>query len=88
MTTGGYSRTPSHSFNPSTTITYRRPRSSEVRLSVFDMLGRGVSVLVNERGDAGVHEVKCDGSDLASGVYFYQLHAGDESSSRDSWSRC
>ena len=56
--------------------------------SVLDLRSREVSVLVNERGDAGVHEVKCDGSDLASGVYFYQLHAGDESSSRDSWSRC
>ena len=56
--------------------------------SVFDKLYRGVSGPVNERRDAGVHEVNCDGSNLASGVYFYQLQAGDESSSRDSWSRC
>jgi hypothetical protein len=46
-------------------------------LTVFDMLGREVSVLVNERRDAGVHEVKFDGSNLASGVYFYRLQAGD-----------
>jgi acetyl esterase/lipase len=64
-------------FNPSTTIKYELPKSSVVRLSVFDMLGREVSVLVNERRDAGVHEVKCDGSNLASGVYFYRLQAGD-----------
>jgi len=64
-------------FNPSTTIKYELPKSSEVRLSVFDMLGREVSVLVNERRDAGVHEVKFDGSNLASGVYFYRLQAGD-----------
>jgi hypothetical protein len=64
-------------FNPSTTITYELPKSSEVRLSVFDMLGREVSVLVNERRDAGVHEVKFDGSSLASGVYVYRIQAGD-----------
>jgi parallel beta-helix repeat protein len=63
-------------FNPSTTIKYELPRTSDVRLSVFDMLGRKVSVLVNERRDAGVHEVKFDGSNLASGVYLYRLTAG------------
>ena len=56
--------------------------------SVLDLRSREVSVLVNERRDAGVHEVKFDGSNLASGVYFSQLEAGDESSSRDTWSRC
>ncbi|MRR37883.1 T9SS type A sorting domain-containing protein [bacterium] len=63
-------------FNPSTTITYALPTSSDVRLSVFDMLGREVSVLVNERRDAGVHEVAFDGSGLSSGVYLYRLQAG------------
>jgi hypothetical protein len=53
------------------------PKASDVRLSVYDMLGREVSVLVDERKDAGVYEVKFDGSNLASGVYFYRLHAGD-----------
>jgi hypothetical protein len=64
-------------FNPTTTIKYELPTSSIVQLSIFDMLGRAVSVLVNERRDAGVHEVKFDGSNLASGVYFYRLQAGD-----------
>jgi M6 family metalloprotease-like protein len=64
-------------FNPGTTIKYELPKSSEVRVSVFDMLGREVSVLVNERREAGVHEVKCDGSNLSTGVYFYRLQAGD-----------
>jgi len=63
-------------FNPSTTIKYELPTSTVVRLSVFDMLGREVSVLVNERKDAGVHEVRFDGSNLASGVYLYRLEAG------------
>lgn len=64
-------------FNPSTNIKFELPKSSVVRLSVFDMLGREVSVLVNERRNAGVYEVKFDGSNLASGVYFYRLQAGD-----------
>jgi hypothetical protein len=64
-------------FNPNTTIKYELPKPSEVRLSVFDLLGREVSLLVNERRDAGGHEVTFDGSHLASGVYFYRLQAGD-----------
>ena len=63
-------------FNPSTTIKLELPKSSVVRLSVFDILGREVSVLVNERREAGAYEVKFDGSNLASGVYFYRLQAG------------
>jgi hypothetical protein len=64
-------------FNPSTTITFSLPKSSQVTLSVFDVLGRQVSMLVNERRDAGVHEVKFDALGLASGVYCYRLQAGD-----------
>jgi len=64
-------------FNPSTTITYELPKSSGVRLSVHDMLGQEISVLVNERKGAGVHEVQFDASGLSSAVYFYRLHAGD-----------
>jgi hypothetical protein len=60
-------------FNPSTTIKYELPKATEVRLSVYDILGREVSVLVNEKKEAGVHEVKFDGSNLSSGVYFYRL---------------
>jgi parallel beta-helix repeat protein len=64
-------------FNPSTTIKYELPKSSMVRLGVFDMLGREVSLLVDERRDPGVHEVKFDVWGLSSGVYFYRLQAGD-----------
>jgi N-acetylneuraminic acid mutarotase len=63
-------------FNPSTTIKYELPQSSVVRLSVYDILGREVSVLVNDRREAGVHEVTFDGSNLSSGVYLYRLQAG------------
>ena len=64
-------------FNSSTTITFELPKSSVVKLSVYDMLGREVSVLVNDRVDAGVHEVRFDASGNSSGVYFYRLQAGD-----------
>jgi len=63
-------------FNPSTTIRYELPGPSDVRLSVYDLLGREVSVLVNERGEAGAHEVELNASGLSSGVYFYRIHAG------------
>jgi hypothetical protein len=64
-------------FNPSTTIRYELPKASQVNLSVYDILGREVSVLVNEKKDAGIYEVRYEGSKLASGVYFYRLQAGD-----------
>jgi hypothetical protein len=64
-------------FNPNTTIKFELPRASQVSLTVYDILGREVSVLVNDRRDAGVHEVEFDGSNLASGVYFYRMKAGD-----------
>jgi len=73
-------------FNPSTNIKYELRKSSEVRLSVYDLLGREVSMLVNEKRDAGVHEVKLDGTTLASGVYFYRLQVRplDSATGRDS----
>ena len=64
-------------FNPATTITYELPKSSNVRLSIYDILGREVAVLANERTEAGVHDVRFDAAGLASGVYFYRLSAGD-----------
>ncbi len=69
-------------FNAGTTIRYRVARSSMVRLSVFDLLGREVMVLVNERRDAGIYEVRFDRSDLPSGVYFYTLTTGSVTQAR------
>jgi hypothetical protein len=64
-------------FNPSTTITFALPKSSVVQLTVYDMLGREVALLVNETRGAGLYEVKFDASNLSSGVYLYKLQAGD-----------
>jgi hypothetical protein len=63
-------------FNPSTTIAFTLTKTSAVNLTVYDMLGREVSVLLNEKRDAGVHETKFNGAGLASGVYLFRLNAG------------
>ena len=65
-------------FNPSTTINYALKERVDVRLEVYDVLGRLVQTLVNEQQDAGWHKVRFDGSSLSSGMYFYRLHAGGE----------
>ena len=62
-------------FNPSTTISYYLPKSSNVELKVFDALGNLVTTLVNRQQSAGKYDVRFDGSNLTSGVYFYQLTA-------------
>jgi len=69
-------------FNPSTIINYSLAESGQVTLSVYDLLGRQVSVLVNDKKEAGFHEVTFDASGLAGGVYLYRLQAGDFIQSR------
>jgi hypothetical protein len=63
-------------FNPNTVISSQLPVASNVKLVVYDVLGREVAVLVNERRAAGSYRDTFDGSGLASGVYFYRLQAG------------
>jgi hypothetical protein len=63
-------------FNPSTTIKYELPSTTHATLMVYDILGREVSVLVNERKAPGSYEVKFDGLGLARGVYFLQTAGG------------
>jgi hypothetical protein len=60
-------------FNPKTTIEYELPRGSAVRLSVWNVLGQEVAVLVDGVVSAGAHSVAFDGSRLPSGVYFYEV---------------
>ena len=63
-------------FNPTTTIQYDLPNRSRVTLQVFNMIGQKVAELVNGEVEAGYHEVKFDGTDIASGVYFVRMRAG------------
>ena len=64
-------------FNPSTTINFRIPLSSKVTLKVYDILGREVATLVNENKPAGKYSIIFNSNNLASGVYFYNLRAGN-----------
>lgn len=63
-------------FNPVTRIRYALPDASAVTLTVYDVRGRAVAILVNNVMSAGYHEVEFDGSDLPSGVYLYRMTAG------------
>ena len=64
-------------FNPSTKIKFDIPKSSYVKLIVYDVLGREIKTLVNENLNAGSYDVNWNGSDYSSGVYIYKLVAGD-----------
>ncbi|MCB2211653.1 T9SS type A sorting domain-containing protein [bacterium] len=66
-------------FNPSTTIRFSVPVSGQVTLAVYDVLGREVARLVDGIVPAGSRQVVFDGSQLSSGVYFYQLRANGQS---------
>ena len=63
-------------FNPGTTIRYDIPIRSIVSLTVYNILGQKVTTLVQGIQEAGYHDARFDGSELASGVYFYRLQAG------------
>lgn len=69
-------------FNPSTVIGYQLLTNSFVTLEVYDMLGREVKILVNERQTSGYHSVTFNAGSLPSGVYFYRLQDGTFSSTK------
>jgi len=60
-------------FNPSTNIKFDIPKSSDVKLIIYDIAGREITKLVNEMLNAGSYEVSWDASNYTSGVYFYKL---------------
>lgn len=64
-------------FNPTTTIKYSLPESGFVNLTVYDLLGREVSVLVSKEQSVGKYEINFDASDLVSGVYIYRTRVND-----------
>ncbi len=64
-------------FNAVTTITFDLPKAGKMMLRVFDLLGREVAVLKDGVMEAGSHRVTFDGSDMASGMYFVRMEAGE-----------
>jgi len=60
-------------FNPSTTISWQLAVSSEVELSIYNILGKKVVSLITEKQQAGTHQIEWDATGFASGVYYYRL---------------
>ncbi len=69
-------------FNPTTTVDFQLPASGPVSLTVFDALGREVAVLVNGWMNAGSYSASFSGKNLASGIYFYRLKAGNSAQTK------
>jgi len=67
-------------FNPSTVISYQLPEDNNVTLKVFNLLGAEVATLVSGKQTSGVHKITFNAANLASGIYFYKLQAGNYTS--------
>jgi len=60
-------------FNPSTTISYEIPKTTNVSIKVYNILGKEIATLVNEKQETGIYKVEFNGSNLSSGIYYYKL---------------
>ena len=63
-------------FNPMTTIRFALPKAGWVRLEIYTLLGKRVTTLLNEYKEPGVHKVNFEATMLSTGVYIYQIQAG------------
>jgi hypothetical protein len=63
-------------FNPNTTISYQLSKTSEVELSIYNLLGQKVAMLVNKKQAAGTYNVEWNALVFASGIYYYKIQAG------------
>lgn len=69
-------------FNPVTNIEFQIPKSSNVKLAVYDMTGKELEVLINKNLSAGIYRYDWDASKYSSGVFFYTITAGDFTETR------
>ncbi|MDO9549053.1 MAG: T9SS type A sorting domain-containing protein [Candidatus Marinimicrobia bacterium] len=67
-------------FNPTTIISYQLPKSSHVKLSIYDISGRLVETLVNDYKNVGYYSVEWNAKNVGSGIYLYRIDAGNFSS--------
>jgi len=74
-------------FNPQTTLRFTLPEEAHVRLTVYDVLGREIMVLVDGTRLAGTHEGHFDGSRLPSGIYVYRLRVTGEHGAQEATGR-
>jgi hypothetical protein len=73
----GLSQNYPNPFNPSTKINFSLPKSGNVEIKVYDVMGKEVAVLVNEFKSAGTYAVDFDAGNFSSGIYFYSIKSGD-----------
>ena len=64
-------------FNPETVISYSIPKTEEVSLVVYNLIGEEIARLIDESKHSGNYTVEWNASNVASGIYFYRLQAGD-----------
>jgi hypothetical protein len=69
-------------FNPSTMINYQIPVAGNVKISIYDALGKNVGILVNKTQNAGNYNIEWNASNLPSGVYIYKIESGSFTSSK------
>jgi hypothetical protein len=64
-------------FNPTTKVNYELPITNYVELSIYNLIGQKIVTLVSEKQKAGHYQVEWDASSLSSGIYYYQITAGE-----------
>ncbi|MCP4581732.1 MAG: T9SS type A sorting domain-containing protein, partial [candidate division Zixibacteria bacterium] len=69
-------------FNSQTQIRYSIPNESDVRMDIYDILGKRIETLIDKRQRPGTYSIDWDASEYSSGVYFYKLTTGDSSSTK------
>lgn len=66
-------------FNPSTTISFTLKRKADVKLTIYNILGRKVAILIDDNLNSGSHSLQFDAKNLSSGIYFYELKVDGKS---------
>jgi len=69
-------------FNPVTEIAFALPEASDVTIDIYNVRGQRLKRLIAEERPAGWHSIRVDANDMASGVYFYRMQAGDFTETR------
>ena len=64
-------------FNPLTKISFNLLKQSNVKLTIYDITGKEISSVIDEKLDGGMHDISFDAGYLSTGVYFYKIEAGD-----------
>jgi hypothetical protein len=64
-------------FNPVTHIRYGLPKTSDVKIEIYNIIGQKIKTLLDKPMEAGYHQVEFNSQNLSSGIYFYRIEAGE-----------